>query len=209
MWRIMAGRTVIAGTFLAATLVATANAETISSCITATGDLYNATIGEVTSEPCASGDIEIQWNISTAPEVAADPVEPDPIPVVEDDPVETDTDPIEVADSSACVRETEYFPEDFARVLEDFDQTKTLRLDGPDWDNTLIRNCRIHDTGGNGIYIRDVRNVVITGCEVFDIGGNGIHISSRGSTANVTLDENYIHDIDKNGIHAAQRSAIE
>ncbi len=34
----------------------------------------------------------------------------------------------------------------FARVLENFEQTTTLRLEGPDWDNTLVRNCKVHDT---------------------------------------------------------------
>lgn len=122
------------------------------------------------------------------------------------------TEPVDsvqvVAESSVCAQQTEYFPDDFARVLEDFDRTETLRLDGPDWDNTLIRNCRIHDTAGSGIFIRDVRNVVITGCEVFNTGDNGIKLSSSGSTANVTLDGNHIHDVGGNGVSAAQRSAI-
>ena len=72
---------------------------------------------------------------------------------------------------TACsVEPNTYDPAQFARVLEDFEQTTTLRLDGPDWDNTLVRNCKIHDTGGDGIYIRNVRNVVIQGCEIWNVG---------------------------------------
>ncbi len=31
-----------------------------------------------------------------------------------------------------------YDPAQFDRVLENFEQTSTLRLEGPDWDNTLV-----------------------------------------------------------------------
>ena len=48
---------------------------------------------------------------------------------------------------TACSLEPNtYDPAQFARVLENFEQTTTLRLEGPDWDNTLVRNCKVHDT---------------------------------------------------------------
>ena len=57
------------------------------------------------------------------------------------------------AGSSSCAQRYDYDPADFTRVLENFDQTTPLLLDGSKWDNTLVRNCRIHDTGGVGILI--------------------------------------------------------
>ena len=105
-----------------------------------------------------------------------------------------------------CARRTEYDPAQFDRVLENFDQTRTLFLDGRRWNNTLVRNCRVHDTGGAGIYIRNVRNVVVHNCEVWNVK-KGIKASSTGSTEDVTIDGNYIHDIGGIGISAAQRTA--
>lgn len=98
-----------------------------------------------------------------------------------------------------------YDPADFARVLEDFDQTTTLRLDGSEWNDTLVRNCRIHDTGGDGIYIRNVSGVVIHNCEVWNVD-KGIKTSSTGRTRNVVIDGNHIHDVQENGINAGQRT---
>ena len=106
-----------------------------------------------------------------------------------------------------CDTANTYDPFDFDNVLENFEQTSTLRLSGPEWDNTLVRNCRIHSTDGAGIFIKNVRNVVIHNCEVWNTGDNGIKTSSAGSTENVTIDGNYVHDIPTAGIHAPQRSA--
>jgi hypothetical protein len=40
---------------------------------------------------------------------------------------------------AACSLEPNtYDPAQFDRVLENFEQTSTLRLEGPDWDNTLV-----------------------------------------------------------------------
>ncbi len=33
------------------------------------------------------------------------------------------------------------------RIIENIDTTGTINLTDPSWDNTLIRNCNIHDTG--------------------------------------------------------------
>ena len=104
-----------------------------------------------------------------------------------------------------CARHTTYDPAQFDRVLENFDQTRTLRLDGRSWNNTLVRNCRIHDTRGDGIYVRNVRNLVVQNCVVWNVK-RGIKVSSTGSTEDVTIDGNYIHDIDGIGISAGQRS---
>ena len=94
-------------------------------------------------------------------------------------------------------------------ILEDFDRTTTLRLDGPEWDNTLVRNCTIHNTTGSGIFIRNVSNVRIENCTIHDIAVGGISISSTGSTENVVITGNTIYSIDKDGISAAQRSRSE
>ncbi len=109
--------------------------------------------------------------------------------------------------SAECRHRPAYETALMQNVLENFDRTETLRLTGPEWDNTLVRNCRIHDTAEDGVIIKNVRNVVVTNCEIWNTGGEGIKTSSSGSTENVTLDGNYIHDTASQGIHAPQRSA--
>ncbi|MCZ6771391.1 MAG: right-handed parallel beta-helix repeat-containing protein, partial [Proteobacteria bacterium] len=103
-----------------------------------------------------------------------------------------------------------YDPADFDRVLENFERTTTLRLSGSQWDNTLVRNCRIHDTGGDGVYLKDVRNVVIQGCEIWNVGSaesdRGVKLSGLGSTQDVVIDGNYVHDIPRSGIFSGQYS---
>ncbi len=84
---------------------------------------------------------------------------------------------------TACSLEPNtYDPAQFDRVLENFEQTTTLRLEGTDWDNTLVRNCKVHDTGADGIFLKNVRNVVVQNCEVWNTGntGRGITLSSWG-----------------------------
>lgn len=106
-----------------------------------------------------------------------------------------------------CSPDTAYDATQFDHVLEDFEQTETLRLEGAEWDNTLVRNCRIHDTPEDGIFVKNVRNVVVTGCEIWNVGGKAIKTSSTGSTENVTIDGNNIHDTAGTAIHSPQRSA--
>ena len=92
-------------------------------------------------------------------------------------------------------------------VFEDFDITEPVNIVGHQWDDTLLQNCRIHDTGSFGILLRDVDNVTIRNCEIHDIAESGIRLSARGSTANVTIEGNSIHDVQGDGIRVAQRSA--
>lgn len=107
---------------------------------------------------------------------------------------------------ASCAQRYDYDPADFTRVLENFDQTSPLLLDGPEWDNTLVRNCRIHDTVGIGILIGNVRNVVIHNCEVWNVD-KGIMVGATGSTEDVTIDGNYVHDVQRSGIGSLQGSA--
>lgn len=102
----------------------------------------------------------------------------------------------------------EYRDADFAHVLADFDQTTTLLLEGPAWNDTLVRDCRIHDTGGDGIVLRDVKNVVITRCELFNLTGHSaIRASVTGTTDGLVIEANVIHDVQNNGINLPQRAA--
>ncbi len=113
------------------------------------------------------------------------------------------------SDQSCDTPATVYDPADFDHVFDGVERTSTLRLVGHEWDNTLVQNCSIHDTGSDGIYMRDVRNVVIYNCEIWNVGsseGNrGIKISGYGGgTQDVVIDGNYIHDIPKSGIFSGQ-----
>jgi len=99
---------------------------------------------------------------------------------------------------------TVYDPADFDNVIDGVERTSTLRLDGHEWDNTLVRNCKIHDTaGGDGIFIKNVDNVVIQNCEIYNVE-NGIKTSSVGGSTNVVIDGCFIHEVSENGIKANQ-----
>jgi hypothetical protein len=110
--------------------------------------------------------------------------------------------------SKPCASATAtYTPQHFDNILENFDQTKTLRLEGPKWNNTLVRNCTIHDTKDNGIFLKNVKNVVITACSFRNIGGHaGVQLSSTGSTEDVIIDGNTFVRMSNNAISASQRA---
>ena len=79
---------------------------------------------------------------------------------------------------------------------------------GAPHDNTLVRNCRIHDTPGAAVFIRDATNVVIHNCEFWNTGtvdNSAIKMSAFGSgTRDVTIDGNHIHDVPIMGIWSGE-----
>lgn len=95
-------------------------------------------------------------------------------------------------------------------VIENIDTTGTINLTNSSWNNTLIKNCVIHNTGaGNdGIFLRDVTNVRIENCTIYNIDGQGgIRMSISGNgTDRVQIVNNKIYDVQENGINAPQRS---
>ena len=95
-------------------------------------------------------------------------------------------------------------------VIENIDTTGTINLIGSSWNNTLIKNCTIHNTGnGNdGIFLRDVKNVRIENCTIHDIDGQGgIRLSISGNgTDSIVIINNTLYDLQENGITAPQRS---
>lgn len=95
-------------------------------------------------------------------------------------------------------------------VIENLDTTGTISLVGASWNNTLIKNCTIHNTGtGNdGIFLRDVQNVRIENCTIYDIDGQGgIRLSISGNgTDSVVIINNTLYNLQENGINAPQRS---
>lgn len=94
----------------------------------------------------------------------------------------------------------------WSNVFENLDVTSAAVLDGSKWNNTLIRNCRIHDIPGDGLTLRSVNTVRVENCVFENIQGNAIHMSITGSgTRNVTLIGNRIQNCDKNGITGGQR----
>lgn len=101
-----------------------------------------------------------------------------------------------------------YVPERaFRKVIDHLQQTETLVIDGPAWNDVLISNCLIHDVDGDGITIRNVENLTILGCTIRNVSGSGIRLRSSGSTNDVHIIDNTITQVGKNGISAAKRSA--
>ena len=109
----------------------------------------------------------------------------------------------DVSDQSCDTPATVYDPADFDHVIEGLEITSTLRIEGSGDDNTLVRNCTIHGTGGMGIFIKNVDNVVIQNCEIYDVT-YGVRTSSQGGSTNVVVDNNFIHDVSEDGIKAQQ-----
>ena len=93
----------------------------------------------------------------------------------------------------------------YTRVIENLVLTDTLRLEGSEWDNTLIRNVTIKGVSGDGIFLKNVSNVRIENCTIENVSGDGIKLSSAGSTSDVIIADNTIRNIGRNGLSAAQR----
>tara|TARA_B100001167_G_C16766955_1_gene304802 strand:+ start:207 stop:1784 length:1578 start_codon:yes stop_codon:yes gene_type:complete len=93
----------------------------------------------------------------------------------------------------------------YTKIIENIVLNDTLRLDGPEFDNTLIRNVTIQNVDGDGIFLRNVKNVRIENCTIENISESGIRFSISGSTENVVLEGNTIRDIGGDGIRAGQR----
>ena len=97
---------------------------------------------------------------------------------------------------------------DFDRVIDGEVFSQTLVISGPEWNNTLIKNCRVHDTEGDGIVVRDVSNVIITDCSFENIGGQAaVRGSITGGTDGVVLYKNRVKHTAENGFNFGQRSA--
>lgn len=102
------------------------------------------------------------------------------------------------------------FSQTWNNVIQNIDTTGTINLTDSSWNNTLIKNCTIHNTGaGNdGIFLRDVTNVRIENCVIYDIDGQGgirFSISGKGAD-NVQIINNTLYNLQGNGINAPQRS---
>ena len=112
----------------------------------------------------------------------------------------------QAATSQCTIPNLTFDPADFDQVIDDFEATSTISLTGSGWNNTLIRNCYVHDTGGDGIVLRDVENVVITGCRFENIGGQAaVRGSISGGTSGVTLYKNVVDTTAMNGFNFGQR----
>lgn len=94
----------------------------------------------------------------------------------------------------------------YDNVIENVTLNRTLRLEGDDWDNTIVRNVTIRNVDGNGILLRDVENVTFVNVTIVDVTGDGIKLSTRGSTSNVVIRDSEISRIGEDGINAGQRN---
>lgn len=93
----------------------------------------------------------------------------------------------------------------YDRVIENLVLTSTMKLDGPEWDNTLIRNVTIENVDGDGIMLRNVQNVRIENVTIRNVSGDGIKLSTLGSTSNVVIASSTIARTGGDGINAGQR----
>lgn len=97
----------------------------------------------------------------------------------------------------------------YTRIIENLVLTSTLRLEGPAWDNTLVRNVTITGAQGDGIFLRNVSNVRIENVTVTDVKGTGIKLSNSGSTENVQIVGSTIARTGMDGIYAGKATGVE
>lgn len=94
-----------------------------------------------------------------------------------------------------------------APVIENIVLDSTLRLEGPRWNGTIVRNVTIRGVDGDGIFLRNVESVRIENCSISDVTGRGIQLSIEGSTRDVRIVGNRISNTGLDGISAGQRHA--
>lgn len=82
---------------------------------------------------------------------------------------------------------------------------RTLSIEGPDWNDTILDGCEIRNPSGSGIEIRNVKNFAVTNCSITGATGTGIRVRSSGATQNVQIVDNVIMNVGDNGISAAKR----
>ena len=95
----------------------------------------------------------------------------------------------------------------YDNVIENVTLNSTLRLEGDEWDNTIVRNVTIRNVDGNGVMLRDVDNVTLENVTIINVSGDGIKLSSQESTSNVVIRNSEISRIGEDGINAGQRVA--
>lgn len=97
----------------------------------------------------------------------------------------------------------------YTRIIENLTLNTTAVIEGPEWDNTLIRNITISDVDGDGMVLRNVNNVRVENVTIQNITGSGIKLSTLGSTSNVQLVGNTISGVGHDGINSGQRIGVD
>uniref|UniRef100_A4WY19 Right handed beta helix domain-containing protein n=1 Tax=Cereibacter sphaeroides (strain ATCC 17025 / ATH 2.4.3) TaxID=349102 RepID=A4WY19_CERS5 len=97
----------------------------------------------------------------------------------------------------------------YTRIVENLVLTSTLRLEGPEWDNTLVRNVTIKDVKGDGLMLRNVSNVRIENVTIENVSGTGIKLSKTGSTRNVEIVDSTINGTGRDGINSGEATGVD
>ncbi|KJS41364.1 MAG: hypothetical protein VR70_04965 [Rhodospirillaceae bacterium BRH_c57] len=94
---------------------------------------------------------------------------------------------------------------EYRQVIEDVTLDRTLRLEGPEWNDTLVRRVTLRGIDGDGIFLKNVANVRIEDSIIEDVTVSGIRLSAEGGTTDVHMINNQIARTGRDGIAAAQR----
>lgn len=97
----------------------------------------------------------------------------------------------------------------YTRIVENLVLTSTLRLEGAEWNNTLVRNVTIRDVNGDGLMLRNVNNVRIENVTIEDVSGTGIKLSKTGSTSNVEIVNSRIDGTGRDGINSGEAAGVD
>lgn len=97
----------------------------------------------------------------------------------------------------------------YARIIENLVLTSTLRLDGAQWNDTLVRNVTIASADGDGIFLRNVSNVRIENVTIEGVTGAGIKLSTTGSTNGVEILDSTIARTGKDGIFSGEGAGVD
>lgn len=89
-------------------------------------------------------------------------------------------------------------------IIENQTFNTTLKIEGSEYDGTIIRNCIFENINGDGLQIKDVKNLTIENCTFKNISKNAIRFRNSGSSDKVNIIDNIIFNIEENGILAAE-----
>ncbi|CAO3459824.1 hypothetical protein [Azospirillum argentinense] len=93
---------------------------------------------------------------------------------------------------------------DFTQDYGGATRATTLVLDGPEWNDTVVRNLVIENVAGPGIQVGAVRNLRIENVTIRNVAGVGILVPATADARDLVIANNLIDGTDRDAILVAQ-----
>ncbi|MBI9045626.1 MAG: right-handed parallel beta-helix repeat-containing protein [Anaerolineaceae bacterium] len=101
---------------------------------------------------------------------------------------------------NGCNSENGYFTPEYASVIEGLTFSKTVSIQGAEFDRVIIQNCEFSGINGSGLDLRNVDQVIIRNNIFREIHGNAIDLQGWETTSGIVIENNHIDSIDGNGV---------